>query len=178
MDERLKFYEAEWQKARAALQESQDEQNRLALELLDEQRSHRRAREVQQILLEQRDRLAESVRCLQNDVERLTKDNSTLKHHIEEFKQQLAQPSFFLEMIEKPFALELEMFDVLPELVTGNAAANLTDWAVRVVEMTESLEATFTQDAAEEVRRHLIAHWVYVRWLELMSISEARYDNA
>jgi len=170
MDEKLAFFEKEWKKARADLAKCRQAQLRQEQELVEAHSARDRSERALQQLRKEHAELRSKLALLNDQLETNRQEQEELDKRVENLREQIRQPGFWLEQVETAFALDLEMLEALPELLPLNGSIDLSDWALELAERTEVLEATFDESLAEDIRKRLIAHWVYVRWLELTAL--------
>lgn len=169
MDEKLKFYEAEWKKERdahVALKQrtgtSDAEFGRL------QQQNARLQREVneQKRSLEGAEASLQSVRT---EADRQAQINARLQRQLDTLNLDLAEPDFWADLAATPLGQALDSFERLPEVVEEGVTGDVGDLALEAGQLLSELETHFQADNAERLRGLLIAQWVYARWLEVRS---------
>jgi len=171
MDEKLRFYERQW-----------NEEHKQRLEL----------RKKLDLVTKERDEVQHQLLTLQANQESLTQECEALRKNCQRLQEQVAfrrrlqikrdqqwkrlkrrvmQPGFWIEAVAVPFAKELEMFDMLPEVARQYDSGDPADMALEAAQLLIGLTQSFEQSDAAKLRRMLMAQWVYLRWLELTSSS-------
>lgn len=162
VQERLAKYEEEWKKERDAREKAEWKLREAHLQLNDATGECRQLRR----------RMADLEGRHGADAERaetLTTENEQLRSrvaHLEKLHEALSSDAFWEAEIVVPFAEGLELFATLDEMAS-QPDASLETWSLEVVADLETLTGSFDPQHAERVKRHLLAQWVYVRWLEL-----------
>ena len=163
MDEKLRYYEQQWNIANDKAKEAK----RLLEEAVRERDEARRNAAIFEKALErvkaQRNELIEA--ATKTETER-TRQEQHLSY-LRELRELAKRPGFWLDEVVAPFARELEMFDLVPHVARQTDAGDPTDMAIEAADSLAQLAQEFDEERAAYVRRLLLAQWVYLRWLEL-----------
>lgn len=164
MDERLKYYEREWRKAIDRAEEAERLLDKASHERDEAERQVKVLESAIEQVKEQRQELIDALKKTAADRER---SEEHLKR-LQELRELVKSPQFWLDEVAAPFAHEIEMFDLVPQVARSSDRGDPSDMALEAAELLAQLAEKFDLEKASYVRRLLLAQWVYLRWLELI----------
>lgn len=170
-DEALKKFKQEWQKAKqdaeaaeALADEAWREHEKMRQSLIPLQTElANKNREITDLKAQHR-QLKHAVQEAESAQKRCEERTQRFQLQLEQLQVMVTQPQFWANEVIAPFARELEMFNLIIQKMPEKDDATTDDTAHEVL---AELTANFDRKRVEQIRKSLVAQWVYLHWLEL-----------